>query len=72
MADDKIQVLNDQLITDDALRARFRADPAAVVREAKIDLNTDQEGRLVGEGWLDKTEDEILLLLRETGLGFWL
>jgi hypothetical protein len=72
MDDDTIQSLNDQLLADDELLGRFREDPAAVVKESGIDLNSEQEGRLLGEGWLEKTEDEVLALLRDSGLGFWL
>ena len=72
MADDSVQSLQDQLVSDEKLRARFREDPAAVLRESGIDLNDEQEGRLQGEDWLKKTEDELLALLKDTGLGFWL
>ena len=61
----------DQLIADDELRARFREDPVGVCREAGVELTDEQEAKLLAEDWIDKTEDELLALLRGGGIGIW-
>jgi hypothetical protein len=71
MEDDDVQSLNEQLLDDDDLRARFREDPAGVVADAGIDLNDKQEARLLAEDWPEKTDDEVLAVLRDRGISAW-
>jgi hypothetical protein len=72
VADESIEDLNDRLVSDPDLRARFADDPVGVVQEAGIELSPDQEERLTSEGWSDKSEDELLALLHSSGVGAWL
>ena len=72
MADDNVQDLTEQLLADDELLQQFQEDPAGVIRDAGIDLDDEQEERLLGENWLEKELDEIRALLRNRGITFWL
>jgi len=69
--EENIQDLNDRLIDDAELRDRFRDDPVAVAKEAVTDLSPEQEAKLLAEEWLEKTEDELLALLHDPGIGDW-
>jgi hypothetical protein len=72
MSDENVKNLSDRLAEDVKLRLRFQHDPVGVMKEAGINLNEEQQERLLAEEWHKKTEDEVYQKLCEPRLAAWL
>jgi len=67
MADDATRSLQDRLLSDDALRAEFRRDPAAVIEAHGVGLSDEQKAKLHGRV-SSMSDDELKASLQSEGL----